>query len=46
MGNIQVIDQFGNFYTARILESFFAIERGDLIHPYMKKIMEVGEVKK
>jgi hypothetical protein len=46
MGNIQVIDQFGNFYTARILEAFDAIENGDLIHPYMKEKMEVGEVKK
>jgi hypothetical protein len=46
MGNIQVIDQFGNFYTARILEAFDAIENGDLIHPYMKEKMEVGEVRK
>jgi hypothetical protein len=46
VGNIQVIDQFGNFYTARIIESFDAILKGDLIHPYMKEQMEVGEVRK
>jgi len=40
MGNIQIMDQFGNFYTAKVLESFMAMEKGDLIHPYMKEKME------
>jgi hypothetical protein len=46
VGNIQVIDQFGNFHTAKVIESFDAIVKGDLIHPYMKEKMEIGEVKK
>ena len=46
VGNIQLIDQFGNFYTAKIIESFDAILKGDLIHPYMKERMEIGQVKK
>ena len=46
VGNIQVIDQFGNFYSAKIIECFDAIVKGDLIHPYMKEKMEVGQVKK
>jgi hypothetical protein len=46
VGNIQVIDQFGNFYAAKIFESFDAILKGDLIHPYMKEKMEISAVKK
>lgn len=40
MGNVQIIDQHGNFFTAKVTESFGAIERGDLIKPYSKKKME------
>ena len=46
VGNIQIIDQFGNFYSAKVIESFDAILKGDMIHPYMKGRMEVGQVKK
>ncbi len=44
-GNIQIIDQHGNFFTARVIESFDAILKGDMLHPYMKEKME-GEEKK
>ena len=40
MGNIQIIDQHGNFFTARVIESFDAIQIGDLIQPYSKERME------
>jgi len=44
-GNIQIIDQHGNFFTARVIESFDAILKGDLIQPYMKEKMEAKERK-
>jgi hypothetical protein len=34
-GNVQVIDQHGNFFTGKVLEAFDAILKGDLIQPYM-----------
>lgn len=40
-GNIEIIDQFGNFYTARVLEAFDAIYKGDMIQPYSKEKMEI-----
>jgi len=40
MGNLQIIDYQGNFFTAKIIESFFPIEVGDLIQPYSKEKME------
>lgn len=40
MGNIQIIDQRGRFFTAKVIESFDAIQRGDLITPYSKEKME------
>jgi len=40
-GNIEIIDQFGNFYTAKVLEAFEAINKGDLIQPYSKEKMEI-----
>ncbi len=40
MGNIQVIDQRENFFTAKVIESFDALQRGDLIQPYSKEKME------
>ena len=39
-GNIKIIDQNRNFFTAKVIESFDAILKGDLIHPYMKERME------
>lgn len=44
-GNIQIIDQHGNFFTARVIEAFDAILKGDLIQPYMKEKMEAKERK-
>ena len=41
-GIIQIIDQYGEFYTARVLESFQEINKGDHIMPYNKEKMEVG----
>ena len=40
MGNVQIIDLFGNFYTAKVIEAFDAIEKGDMIKPYQKDKME------
>lgn len=40
-GNIEIIDRFGNFYTARVLEAFDAIYKGDMIQPYSKEKMEI-----
>jgi len=44
-GNIQIIDQHGNFFTAKVIEAFDAILKGDMLQPYMKEKME-GEEKK
>jgi hypothetical protein len=41
-GNIQIIDQHGNFFTAKVIESFYGILKGDLIQPYSKEKMEGG----
>jgi hypothetical protein len=41
-GIIQIIDQYGDFYTARVLESFQEINRGDHIMPYNREKMEGG----
>jgi nucleoid-associated protein YgaU len=35
LGVVQVIDQQGNFYTGKIVESFFEILSGDMLRPYM-----------
>jgi hypothetical protein len=40
IGNIQIIDQRGNFFTALVIESFHAIMRGDYVQPYSKEKME------
>ena len=40
IGNVQIIDRYGNFFTAKIIESFDAVMRGDLIQPYSKEKME------
>jgi hypothetical protein len=41
-GIIQIIDQYGEFYTAKVIESFQEINKGDFIIPYNKEKMEVG----
>jgi hypothetical protein len=45
IGNIQLIDQYGSFFTAKVIESFDAIMAGDYIQPYSKEKME-GVVEK
>ncbi|MCJ7749418.1 MAG: LysM peptidoglycan-binding domain-containing protein [Desulfobacterales bacterium] len=45
IGNVQVIDQHGNFFTARVIEAFDAMVKGDMLRPYMKEKME-GEERK
>ena len=40
-GNIEIIDQLGNFYAARVLEAFEAVYKGDMIQPYSKEKMEI-----
>ncbi|MGO8988156.1 MAG: LysM peptidoglycan-binding domain-containing protein [bacterium] len=45
IGNIQLIDQYGSFFTAKVIESFDAILAGDYIQPYSKEKME-GVVEK
>ena len=40
IGNLQLIDQHGSFYTARVIESFYFILAGDFIQPYSKEKME------
>jgi hypothetical protein len=40
LGNVQLIDQHGNFFTAKVIESFDAIIVGDYIQPYSKEKME------
>ena len=39
-GNLQVIDRFGRFFTARVIEAFAEIQKGDIIQPYQKERME------
>jgi hypothetical protein len=35
-GNVQVIDQQGDFYTGKIIEAFDAVIMGDMLRPYLK----------
>jgi hypothetical protein len=44
-GNVQIIDQYGDFYTGKILEAIHGIRRGDRLMPYMKEKMEGEEAK-
>ena len=44
-GNIQIIDQDGGFYTAKIIEAFEEIFNGDRVQPYRREKMELGERK-
>jgi hypothetical protein len=41
-GIIQIIDQYGAYYTAKIIESFQEVFKGDRLMPYNKEKMEVG----
>ena len=40
IGNVQLIDQHGDFFTARVIECFDGIWVGDYIQPYSKEKME------
>jgi hypothetical protein len=46
IGNIQIIDRYGRFYTAKVIEVFDGISKGDFIRPYLKEKMEVEQGKK
>lgn len=46
IGNIQIIDQYGNFYVAKVVEAFDGMFKGDMIRPYLKEKMEIEEGKK
>ena len=41
-GNIEIIDQYGNYHTAKIKDCFWAVQRGDVVGPYLKEKMEGG----
>jgi hypothetical protein len=45
-GIVQIIDQNGDFYTGRIVDAYFGMQRGDRLMPYLKEKMEGGEEKK
>ena len=45
-GNIEIIDQYGNYHTAKITDCFWAVQRGDIVGPYLKEKMEGGIVSK
>ena len=42
-GNIQIIDEHGSFYTAKIIEAFESILIGDLVRHYVVEKMEFRE---
>jgi len=43
-GNVEIIDQYGSFYTGKIIEAFFAMRRGDRVMPYLKEMeVQAGE---
>jgi len=46
IGNIQIVDRYGRFYVAKVIEVFDGIFKGDFIRPYFKEIMEVEQGKK
>jgi len=39
-GNIEIVDQYGNYHTAKIKDCFWAVQRGDIVGPYLKEKME------
>jgi hypothetical protein len=45
IGNVQIIDQHGNFFTAKVIEAFDGIVIGDMIQPYIKEKMDTEERK-
>ena len=46
IGNVQIIDHYGNFFTAKIIETFDGVLKGDMIQPYLKEKMEIEEKRK
>jgi hypothetical protein len=43
--NLQIIDQYGDFYTGKIIEAFYPVQKGDRLMPYLKDKMDVEEGK-
>jgi hypothetical protein len=41
LANLQIIDQYGDFYTGKIIEAFFPCQRGARLMPYLKERMDV-----
>lgn len=39
----QIIDQSGKFYSAKIVEDFDAVSRGNLVLPFAREKLEVGQ---
>ena len=44
-GNLLIIDQYGDFYTGKIIEAIYGIRKGDRLMPYLKEKMEGEEGK-
>jgi hypothetical protein len=44
-GNVQIVDQYGDFYTGKITDAFFGMRKGDRLMPYLKYKMEGSEEK-
>ena len=42
-GNLQILDKYGEFYVAKVIEAFQEIYKGDVVRPYWKEKMEVEE---
>jgi len=45
IADIQIIDQHGSFFAAKVLESFDGMFKGDMIRPYLDKKTEVEGIK-
>jgi hypothetical protein len=41
--NLQIIDQYGDYYTGKIIEAFYPSQRGDRVMPYLRERMDVRE---
>jgi hypothetical protein len=41
IADIQIIDQHGNFFVAKVIESFDGMFKGDMIRPYLKGKTEI-----
>jgi len=41
IADIQIIDQYGNFFVAKVIESYDGMFKGDMIRPYLKDKTEI-----